>query len=1212
MSDTTEKLRIEIEVAAREARSEVRGLSQEMKALSAEAKALPPPSREIKEVLSGLERELKNNESAARLFDDKLGGLKERQALLKSAMRDLIDNGIVPEAQELKSLKSQYDEAGKEIRSFNQENDNLAEKLGKLAATGAALAAANRIKEFAGSAISDFAEAEAASQRLDLALEMRGMADAAPRLAALRAQLKDLAGIDDDVTRQLQAQLIAQGKSEIETNKIIRAAAGMSAVEGSLAENVQKLEVSYAGVTGGIGRQIPELKDLTDEQLKSGAAVDILLQKYEGFIGKTGDTSIALARMDASIEDAKKALGEGLAPIATEGARAITKFSSAIASLPEPLKRAGGVITTVLLSALGALLLRTTILTAAEWGFFGAKMASASAMAVFNPLLWAGVAAATAAIGVTALFVAKQKEEAAALQATADKANAAATSYQNMSGALKQAATDTGNFDAAAEIASKVNVLKAQKRELEASALITSSSVGQGIARLNEILNSPVDPKSTIWCVYKSDAEKFKAAMDTLNSFTDKDVAIAIQKAEGYQKAVAEKSIAGLKAALTTIDTMPKATRAQINAIDAQIKALESGTTITPLPIKPVVTPPDADLGKKAKEWASTWSREFAKAQAESSSNPYASLDLEKTTKTEELKKQAPFLDSKEVERITGEIASWYTAKSKEISDSIAKDEADTAAKLTATKVDDLQLEQAAQIANLKTLEVKDLAAAGLTEQQKTAIHNRYEGLRAQVDTKYAQEISDTQKKEAADAAAASFDLANKDRAFSANLTESKIDDLELERDRALAIFTGSEAQRAALAEMYAKKIATTEIDEARVVAEAKIAADRKVFEERLKAAKDTKDYGAYFGLSAQEATKDTQVGQMLGFGGAAKADPMIVLTDAAIKFALSMESVQKLMNAFDTGLSGMKKIVDGILGAGTEELANSIVAIGSALGNVAAPFLSLFVLGLKIVTAVINMMIIPTLNQFGEVFGWLSDKVIVPIGNAIIGAINWLITQINKLPGKDIALLDTLKTTAEIAEKEKQIAEKTDAVNEAMSDLQTLFDEKKNGLKEAYDENISSLKNLLELGAINETDYASRVSTANANYATSLASLNADEKAQLATLQEILSELQAGNDISKTALHAAGVAGYAAGAIEIPQNQVAIVHKGEIVIPKSFSEGLRSGELSLSKKGGSGATIIYQTTVSVAGSVVSEDGLIETLATKIDRKTNRGQLERA
>jgi hypothetical protein len=1097
---TTEKLRLEIEVAAQDALKYLTSTASEIKRLAAEAQASVPPVNQLKVTIAQLQSDLKTSATTAEFFGDEVGGLRDRQALLKNTIVDLIKSGIAPETQELQELKSQYDETSEKLKHFDDSTVSLTDKIGKLAATGAALAAANKIKQFSEAAVADFANAEASSERLNLALQMRGMAAAAPALNALAERLKKVAGIDDDLTTQIEAELIAQGKSEIETEKIIRAAAGMSAVSGDLSSNVQKLESSYSGVAGGIGRAIPEFKNLTDEQLRAGAGVDLMLAKYEGFTGKTGKTTIALAIMKASIDDAKKAFGEGLSPIVIEGSNAISAFASILEKIPTPLKEIGGIITTVLLVALGALVLRTVAVTAAEWGLFGAKMAVNAATAVGNPLLWAGIAAAVAAVAATTALVAAKVKEAKAM-------------------------TDASNQ-------------------------------------------------------YDANAAAMDAAKQSADAYRD--------SVEKMSKAELESAAASLRAAMLRSTNMGGLTEAanQLKIIDERLAKLKQ-----------------ADLDAKAATFKASWSQTYGQSIADQSSNPYASINYEEQQKLAEV---AASNLTKTDKKTIDEISAYYYAKRKVLADSIAKDEASQLAKLTATKVDDLQLEEKDQINALNALEIKAVAAEGLTQNQISAIHAKYASLRASVDIKYSQEISDTRKQEVIDAAAAYFDLSNKERAAAVALTVSKVDDLELERDRALALFKGTEVEKLALSSSYAKKIADAQIEE-----------DKRVFAERLANAKSSGDYGTYAALSTSSAISSTQVGQMLGAGGAAAADPMIVLVDAAVKFATSLESVQKVLNVFDTGLSGMKTLVDGLLGGGADELVNTIVDIGEALGNVAAPFLGLFVLNLKITTALLNTFVVPRLQLLGKAFAWLYDSVIVPVGNAFISIVNGVIQAINSAlgwAGVSISYVAALKTTAQIAAEADEIAAKVDAVSDTMSDVQAIFDDKKNDLKEAYDKNISALKNLLELGAISATDYASRISTLNSDYTAAVKVLETQEKAQLKTLQEILDSLNKGNDISTAALHAAGVAGYAVGAIEIPETQSAIVHKGETIIPASFAAGIRSGELSLSKlspsSSSSGSSLSVE--VYVAGSVTTENDLADKVGTNIARRIKRGQLETA
>ena len=375
-----------------------------------------PPAAELKKTMAALQADLKTSAAAAEFLGDKEGGLRERQSTLKGAIVDLIKNGISPESQELKDLKAQYVDTSDELENYDAKNRSLTDTITNLAQTGAALASAKKLTQFASESVVAFAEADSSATRLNVALQLRGMTSALPALSSYAEQLQQVTGNDADLVKQLEAELVAQGKSETEIKKIIQAAAGMSAVSGTLSENVQKLEVSYAGATGGIGRQIPELKDLTDAQLKSGAAVDIMLAKYSGFIGKTGETSIALARAKENIGDATEAIGEGLAPAVNLGANLLAGFGDIVARSGTFMKGVMATAVAALAAGLAVLALKTTIATAAKWFHFAALQAVNLAMAAANPLMLAGIAAATVGAAVAVAYAVAKNKEAKAVQ----------------------------------------------------------------------------------------------------------------------------------------------------------------------------------------------------------------------------------------------------------------------------------------------------------------------------------------------------------------------------------------------------------------------------------------------------------------------------------------------------------------------------------------------------------------------------------------------------------------------------------------------------------------------------------------------------------------------------------------------------------------------------------------------------------------------------
>lgn len=81
-------------------------------------------------------------------------------------------------------------------------------------------------------------------------------------------------------------------------------------------------------------------------------------------------------------------------------------------------------------------------------------------------------------------------------------------------------------------------------------------------------------------------------------------------------------------------------------------------------------------------------------------------------------------------------------------------------------------------------------------------------------------------------------------------------------------------------------------------------------------------------------------------------------------------------------------------------------------------------------------------------------------------------------------------------------------------------------------------------------------------------------------------------------------------GSTNIPKDQMGTVHAGEAIIPQTFAEGIRSGEMVLSgtDEVGSGGSPVY-VTVNVEGSVSAENDLATSVAQAIYTQRKRGLL---
>ena len=174
--------------------------------------------------------------------------------------------------------------------------------------------------------VQDFSEAELASKRLSAVVQMQGIKDGTERISELADEIQNLTGVDGDLVTQLAAQTLAQGKTIDQTEELIKAAANLSAITGDdLATSLRQLNNTYSGMAGTIGKTIPEVKDLTAEQLAAGDAIDIINEKYGGFAETMQNTTdVALKRAKEGFGDFKEIIGSAFAPAVIAAANAFT------------------------------------------------------------------------------------------------------------------------------------------------------------------------------------------------------------------------------------------------------------------------------------------------------------------------------------------------------------------------------------------------------------------------------------------------------------------------------------------------------------------------------------------------------------------------------------------------------------------------------------------------------------------------------------------------------------------------------------------------------------------------------------------------------------------------------------------------------------------------------------------------------------------------
>lgn len=116
-----------------------------------------------------------------------------------------------------------------------------------------------------------------------------------------------------DETLQGQATYLAGlGLQEDQLKKVLEASVELSSAGvGNLESNVQNLAKTLNGTSGKLGQMIPEMKDLTKAQLENGEAIDIVLQKYNGFAENLATNTLegATKQVGNLVGDIKEKLG---------------------------------------------------------------------------------------------------------------------------------------------------------------------------------------------------------------------------------------------------------------------------------------------------------------------------------------------------------------------------------------------------------------------------------------------------------------------------------------------------------------------------------------------------------------------------------------------------------------------------------------------------------------------------------------------------------------------------------------------------------------------------------------------------------------------------------------------------------------------------------------------------------------------------------------
>jgi hypothetical protein len=147
------------------------------------------------------------------------------------------------------------------------------------------------------------------------------------RLADQASRLQEITKNADDDVEKLQATLLNRGTSVGQIEQATQAAVDLAAALGTSLEAAgEQIAVTYSGVVPrSLARAVPELRRLTDEQLRNGDAVALIARRYAGFSQQQANTPFGQIKKDAN------AIGDALETVGNRLAEVLAKLSTPVA-----------------------------------------------------------------------------------------------------------------------------------------------------------------------------------------------------------------------------------------------------------------------------------------------------------------------------------------------------------------------------------------------------------------------------------------------------------------------------------------------------------------------------------------------------------------------------------------------------------------------------------------------------------------------------------------------------------------------------------------------------------------------------------------------------------------------------------------------------------------------------------------------------------------
>lgn len=151
------------------------------------------------------------------------------------------------------------------------------------------------------------------------------------QLKEYASHLQSISTVGDEELLPFMAQLAAAGRTQTEIQDIMGAALDVSASGAmSLESAVKNLNKTFSGLSGELGESVPQIKQLTKEQLKNGDAVKILAEQYSGMAKSTAGSTGGWKQFKNTLGDLQEMIGEKFSQNKNAAGQVLNSFFSKV------------------------------------------------------------------------------------------------------------------------------------------------------------------------------------------------------------------------------------------------------------------------------------------------------------------------------------------------------------------------------------------------------------------------------------------------------------------------------------------------------------------------------------------------------------------------------------------------------------------------------------------------------------------------------------------------------------------------------------------------------------------------------------------------------------------------------------------------------------------------------------------------------------------